>query len=293
MNDNEIAQARQELKALQDDIVARKRELSKLNEEKESWFQKRAEIGSKIADHIRQVKDTRHKRDELTKQVREEKKERREYSQDIRDKIAQVKDLRKQLREQQEKLGVDKKPGALKQEIEGIEYKLETSAMPYNEERKLTKILKDKKAAYSKVKGLGDLANKIRDLSKEIDDLKKQSDEVHETLQGAAEESQEFHENVIEKSKFIDDLKAEEEAAYKKFTELKDAYAEKRDALQALIDKADGTRDTLRSHGEVVAAAEKKNNKQLLKQKTQAVEEKVKKKQKLTTEDLLAFQAGE
>lgn len=293
MKDNEITQAKEELKTLQDDIIERKRALSKLSEEKERWFQKRAEIGAKIAENIREVKGTRQERDKLTTQVQEEKKERRNFSQEIRDKIAEVKKLREQRKKAANVAGISVSPGKLKKEIERIEYRLQTEPMPYNEERKLTAALKEKKAAFGKIKGQGDLSKNIRELSKEIDELKKQSDEVHEQLQERAEQSQDYHETVIEKSKKIDALKQEEDDAYKKFSELKDEYVAKREELQAVIDKAEEIRKELGLHGEQVQRVEKKKAKEILKEKSAAVEEKVKKKQTLTTEDLLAFQAGE
>ncbi len=294
MKDNEIEKARKELKTLQEDIIARKRELSSLNQKKEEWFQKRAEIGSRIAEQIRDVKAKRQKRDELTQAVQEEKKERRNYSKEIRELISQVKELREKRRSQLEsKTGKHVSPAALKRDIEKLEYKLETEPMPYKEERAATKKLKDLKATAKEFQGMTGMNAQIKELSERIDKLKAESDSVHEHLQEKAEESQEFHEKVIEKSKSIDELKADEDEAYKKFSELKEEYNGKREELQGVIDQADALREKLGEHSHQVARVEKKKTKEMVKKKAEAVEEKVKKGQKLTTEDLLAFQAGE
>lgn len=281
----------EELEKLQEEIVERKKALSKLNEEKESWFSKRAEIGSKIAQHIREVKAKREKRDELTEGVREKKKERRDYSKEIREKISEVKKLRKKRDDFLKNAGIKGNPRSIKSEIEGLELKLQTEPMPYSKEQKLQKHLNDLKEQEKKFSDVSELSKQIKTLSKEIDELKDESDEVHDELQEQADNSQEFHEEVIEKSKYIDDLKKKEDDAYQNFSDLKTKYGEKRQELQDLIARADEIREDLGIATSGKQGGISRKAKEELQRKSDEVEEKVKTGKKLTTEDLLAFQA--
>ncbi len=282
-----------QLEQLQEQILVKKKELVALNEEKERWFEKRAQIGNTIAEHIREVKEKRTQRDKLTAEVQQRKKERKDYSQDIRDKITEVKKLRKQREDYLAKVGIKNAPKGLKKTIEKMEMVLQTEPMPYSKEQQYTKKLNELKEIHKKTRDVENLSKQIRSISKEIDLLKKESDEVHETLQGSADTSQNYHEEVIETSKYIDDLKAQEDEAYAAFSEKKDLYIKKREELQVIIDQADKLREELGIRTSTGKQVITKQVKAELKKKSDEVEQKVKNKQKLTTEDLLAFQASE
>jgi len=181
-------------------------------------------------------------------------------------------------------------PGKLREEIGKLETKLETSAMDFKEEQKLTKILKEKKAQLAKMGGDNDLERDVRGRSKEIDKLKRESDVAHETVTKAARESQEHHEAILKLSKEIEELKTKE-------TSLKDEYQKVKDQLgttfgEELPDKkpraARGKRDT----AGLAPAQPSAEDKATLKEKAAEVEEKIKTGKKLTTEDLLAFQTN-
>ncbi len=290
MSNNETEQ-RQKLDALTTQIQEIKLKLSSLHQEKEKWFAKRAQIGSQIASLIRDVKEKRVKRDELTQKVQQEKEERRNYSKEIRDRISEVKKLREQRTRLQKRLGIKSAPKQLKSDINRLEFKLETEPMPYKEEQRLTKLLKDKRAEYEKIRELDELTRKIKRLSKLIDKLKEESDVVHKTLKEQADVSQDFHEEVVGTSKAIDELKKQEDEAFKKFSEYKDLYAAKRAELQNLIDEANKIRDSLGIAREEADRQEKRKIKAIAKKKAAEVEQKVKKGGKITTEDILAFQA--
>jgi uncharacterized coiled-coil DUF342 family protein len=253
-----------------------------LHNQKEQIYQQLQELGKQIGGAIRELKDRRAKRNDLTQLAQEQKTVRKDLSKIIKDKIAQVKVLRAQRGEKPVKAAEQKdSPGKLRQEISKLEHKLETSAMDFSSEQKLTKLLKEKKAALAKIGGSTELDKQIREFSKDIDKLKKESDVAHEKVTEAAKESQKHHEAILELSKKIEDWKKEETTLQEQYTKLKEELNSKADQLPQ---KKMKQKKSVMSQPTVDEEA-------MLKEKAAEVEQKVKDKKKLTTEDLLAFQA--
>ena len=144
---------------------------------------------------------------------------------------------------------------------------------------------------------ISEVFDKSKKLSKEIDELKKKSEEHHKSLQEKAKESQEKHEGIINNSKKVDELKVKEEDAFKKFIELKKEFNSISDKLKAKLmelgehkgdfDKERENVDRTRLQNQ---ARKKRYRDTILDEKKAAVEEKIAKGEKLTTEDILAMQ---
>ena len=124
----------------------------------------------------------------------------------------------------------------------------------------------------------------------ELHELRKQAKEKHASVQEEAGASQQQHETMVASSQEVDTLRKQEEEAYKHFFKYKQVFNELNDILKSLLTvvNADKRKQGVakKQHQEKKKAQEKKD----LKQMEKDVEEKIKKKQKLTTEDLLIFQ---
>ncbi len=253
---------------------------SVLHEHKEKAYQELHELSRQIGAAIRELKERRDKRNELTKHAQEQKQLRKDLSKVIKEKIAEVKVLRAKRGDKPVRVADPRdrgdSPAKIKMEIQRIEHKLETSAMEFTEEQKLTKILKEKKAQLAKMGGENELDHTIRALSKEIDKLKKESDVAHEAVTTSARQSQEEHERILALSKQIEDWKARDAQLQEQYGKLKEQIHAKSDVLPTKKPKKQQP------------SAE---DEQVLKEKAAEVELKVKEGRKLTTEDLLAFQA--
>ncbi len=283
-----------------------------LNEQKEKLYRELHDTGRTIAAKINELKERRDKRNVLTKQAQDAKILRKDLSKVIKEKIGVVKDMRGKLPDkpatptpqpqQQQRGGFERggfgrdrgeermTPAKLREEIAKLDLKLETSAMEFKEEQKLTKILKEKKAQLAKMGGENDLERDVRSRSKEIDKLKRESDVAHETVTKAARESQEHHEVILTLSKEIETLKTRE-------TTLKEEYQKIKDQLgtsfgEELPDKKPRTMRGKRDNTNLGPSQPSAEDKATLKEKAAEVEEKIKTGKKLTTEDLLAFQTN-
>ncbi|MFT4260974.1 MAG: coiled-coil protein [Candidatus Woesearchaeota archaeon] len=265
-----------------EDVSSLKKKLDELNQQKEEWFSKKAEIGLQIKNKINLIKDLKKERNTLTNEVRDLKKKRNTLNKKISEKIKDIVGV-----ERPTLKGKKVSPGRLKKEIDDLEFKLQTVPMKLESEQKLMKRLKELKKQYSEFKKVKETSESFKKVSKETDDLKDDANKFHEVLQEKADKSQEIHEKLVEESKLVDALKEEEDVAYKKFLEYKKEFTELNSQLKDTF-KSMRT-EHVKAKSEKKAQIKKQNEK-VIEEKAKDVEEKISKKKKLTTEDLLIMQ---
>ena len=278
------------LKLLKKEINELKNNLNSLDEQKEKWFSKKEECGSEIRGLIKKIKESKQKRDELTKKVKEDKQERDKLNQEIKDKISKLKELNKEKELILEKYNITEDPSRIKEVIDKLDLSIETDAMSFENEKKVMKKIKGLKKKFGEAKVVTDILDSLKKLSNSIDEFKKKSNEFHLKIQCRAKESQELHENVISSSKEIDKLKEGEEQAFGKFIEFKKKFTEANDLLKEKLTKMSELRKSLESFKLKKGEEKKLKEDFFLKSKEAEVEEKIKRREKLTTEDLLVFQ---
>lgn len=270
-----------------------KSELANADKKKEEAFKKKQDIGSQIADKIRKVNEFKGERNELTRKVRELKKKRDELNNQINERVKEIKKLMDGKPIQFPKRGRSRDPDspeALKRQMEQLEYKLETQPMGFTAEQKINKEIKGLRKIYDekmqKFKGMEDVLAK----SKEIDKLKREANELHAQVTKMASDSQKRHETLLEQSKEIEDLKKQEEEVYKAFVEYKNIYSEINAKLRTKMGVVHEKKDIVRKERQVAHKKKQDADQKTLKERAKEAETKFKKKQKLTTEDLLAMQ---
>jgi uncharacterized coiled-coil DUF342 family protein len=282
----EIDARRQEL-----DILRAK--LNALNVEKESWFDKKRAATRQIFDTSKDIHDAKGKRNTFTKQVKDSKQRRQELNTALKDKLAEMTKLQNEKQAITKKFGIRVDPSKIQQEIEQFEFRIETEGLPFSVEQAMMKRIAERKKVLEQAREVSDVFERIHKLNKELQKIRQKADETHKKVQSKAEMSQQFHENLVESSTEIKDLRAKEEEALKKFVELKGQWNEQNTLVKAKMDEI----NTLRAKLGDVAFEEKKKAKaaehKKIAEKEQSVEDKIKKGMKLTTEDLLVYQARE
>ena len=271
-----LAEIKKEVNALRD-------KLNELDQQKESWFQKKEEYSKKIRYLISQVKEKRNKRDSLTKKVKEDKEKRSSSNKRIKDSISEIKKLNEEKSSLTKKRSVNISPSKIKSEMDRLEVKLETEAMSFEKEQGIVKKIKILKKKFDEAKVLNDVSEKNNNLHREIGNFKKESEALHQTIQKTAKESQSAHEGLIANSKEIDELKLKEREAFSKFFEFKKNFAEINNALK------DKLKDFSVINSEIDKIRHEKEEK-IIRDKEEFIQEKIRKRQKLTNEDLLIFQ---
>ncbi len=265
--------------------------LNTVSAEKERLFKGKSEADRSITELIKKVKVLKTERDELTAKVKAAKEERAPLSREIKEKIAAFNEAKKKREATKGKHATTSNPATIEREIKALEYKIETEALPFEKEQKLTKIIKQKQKELDLASKNVEMHAESRTISKEIDALKKKSEELFRTIQENARESQKKHEELIAISKKIDDMKKERESLFEKFTEHKTTVKEASGKLKEKIGTLNQMNEQYAASREKSIAERKEKTEQILKEKENEVEEKLKKGKKLTAEDLLVFQA--
>ncbi|MEK6964315.1 MAG: hypothetical protein AABX70_07865 [Nanoarchaeota archaeon] len=303
---NNVPALLEQLKQAREEVDQLKIELAKLNKVKESFYQKKVTINQGITNHIQTLSKSKSNRNTLTTQVRDLKENRNKLNTQINNEVAAIKALKEEHQrlmasntqalntEERGRRGRDNKGGGnIHEQIKELEYKLETEPTSFDKEQKIVKKIKDLKKKVGVMKNVHDLSRQIREKSKEIDRLKREANEYHQKMRLMAGESQGHHEVLVGNSKEIDEMRAQEKAAHEEFMKLKTEYQTKNDELKQKLDELKKIREQLDSNNVKVQDDFKEEERKTLKEKEAEVNEKIKQRKKLTTEDLLVMQHAE
>jgi uncharacterized coiled-coil DUF342 family protein len=282
-----------ELEVKKKELDTLKAKLSELNAQKEAWFEKKKRATKEISEIVRSIRDAKGKRNTFTKQVKDSKQRRQELNKLLNDKMNELKKLQQEKKEVTKRLGIRVDPSKIQQEIEQLEFKIETEALPFNIEQQIMRKIAEKKKFLEQAREVSDVFENVHKIGKELDRIRKKADDTHRKVQTKAEASQQFHEELIESSNEIKDLRAKEEDALKKFVEAKTVYNKQNDLVKNKLKEMSELRGKLDGIEFEKKKKKKKAEEKKIIEQEKTVEEKIKKGLKLTTDDLLAFQAKE
>ena len=273
-------------------------ELNSTDEKIEKLFGQKRVVGSTIAEKLRRVKALRIERDELTKKVKAQKEERMGVQQQLKEKIDASKELLKTKEDLKSKYDVRGDISGIQKEIERIEYKIQTEVMPFSKEQELVKRMKDLQKKADSVQVVREAFDKIRAAEKEVHELKKKNEEAHHHVQDNASQSQKKHEEMQALLNEVDVLREQEKKFEADIAPLKKQLEDVRAKLEVELLKLNELGKSLGVQREELQKQREENQRHHkeridheLEEKTRSVEEKLKKGQKLTTADLIAWQA--
>ncbi len=274
-------------------IAELKSKLSEINTHKETWFKKKEGFNKQISELIKHIKSNRNIRDKFTKQIKNDKVTRKKIADDVSDKISRVKKLNQEKRELLAKYNIKGDPLELKERMDKLELKVETEVLSIEQEKKVMKQIRDLKKKFKEVKSLVNVWEDINRISKEIKKLKRERDNVHNKIQTQAKQGQEKHEALIASSKEIDDLKEKEAQAFEQFLKFKKDFTEINNKLKNELGNMGKVNSKLSSDKREQRNIEERQKKEMMATKEKDVKEKIKKRKKLTTEDLLILQKSD
>lgn len=292
LSEEEKAKLSTELEGKRKEIREIKDKLNDLNRKKEEWFHKKEEVRKKISVLISDVKSSKSERDQFTQTVKLSKTERDVLNKDIKEKSAQLEALMKEREQLEKKYNIQKSPGRVHDEIHKLEKKIETEVMSFEKEKKLMVEIKKLKKQREESGAVNDIWNRIKSLSKDIRDMRRKARTSHQKVQDFAKNSQQKHEALKSTSGEIDTLRKEEEEAFKKFVEFKKEFTEQNNLLKEKLNSIGELSKQLGKDVTELKQVEEQKKKQTLSSMKREVEEKLKTKKKLTTEDLLIMQQG-
>ena len=276
--------------AVQGDVDGLLEQLKKAFQEKEDWFAKKEELKKTIASRVTSLKTLRTERDSFNTSIKQAKIKRKEAHKVVKKDLSALQQL------EEERAGITTKrrtkgsPGMLRKRIEQLEIKVETEAMSFDKEKKLMKEINKLRKELHVAASAQELSGYTREVSKEMQSSRRQANKIHRSIQSTAKKSQERHLQLLASFKEIRKLEKEQEQAFNKFVAGKRACQE----LQKQLSKAKVVERKKRK-GEQAKKRQgqfrkQKRDQSLLAEKAKVVEDKLKSKGKLTTEDLLVLQ---
>ncbi|MAG45261.1 MAG: hypothetical protein CMH63_00620 [Nanoarchaeota archaeon] len=284
-----------ERKNLQDKFGVLRRELTELRKklnivgpEKEKWFKRKEDLKKEVSSLIKEVKEKREKKEEINSRVKNLKEKRETKNKEVKEKIEKVKTLKENV------LGSERRssPGVLKKQIEDLELKIETEALKFSEEKKLMKKISKLRQEYKKIKEDKALLDEKFKANEDINMDKKIAEEFHKQVQDMAKKGKKEYNSYLELSQKIKTLNSEQEKAFECFLKSKKGFNKVSKNLKNKLGEVSKIKKKLDEVNQGKKEKEKEKQEKDLEEKSQNVEEKLKKGEKLTNEDLIKFQGS-
>ena len=251
--------------------------LNSINKEKEIWFRKKEDLKLEINKLVSQIKEFKSKRDKANISVSELKKQRDTYNSQVKSLISQLKTLNKEKFKVLKKYNIKVDPAKIIERINSLEKQVEIE-VNFNKEQKLMEEIKKLKRAYDQVDEVNEIVKKTTKIENEFKQAKKKADDIHNKIRLLTKDDDYI--KFIGMSKSITDLKKEQEYAFNKFISFKNEYLN----LQRQID------DLYPKKPVYIEKKQDRSIKDIFKEKYRAIEEKLRQKKKLTTEDIITLQ---
>jgi len=280
----------EERKSLESEIVSVKKEiaslrkkLNEINKEKEKWFEEKERIKKGIFEKVKEVKGMGVGAGAVD--LRKERTVRDSYNAKVREISLKLRAFNDKLKEFKAKHDLKRGFDVVK-EIEKLEESVEIQVLSLNKEKKvMEKIRRLRKvgAELKKLEGSG-----YKSLVGELESCKEKANEAHEKIKFALGRKI-LYKDFIAKSRDINDMKRMERDANRSFLRLRREFSKFNKKLKGGLEKVAKIQNEI---SKIKKDSKFKVDKKLLEVKSKSVEEKLKKREKLTTEDLIAFQGG-
>lgn len=293
-----------ESKELRDEFQQKKRDLSlwrsqitAISTEKEKTYHALKSVQNTIRTLIDTIKNCKEERDKLTSQVKSLKGEREKLNLAVKEKADEKKKVvqkREEITTKLTKLTPSTKstrfepsqnPAQIKAHIAALERTIETEVMPFSEEKKLTKKIKELQTQYKKMEELGGLWKEVHAVAADFSQTRRVAEETHHNVQVLAQESQKKHEEMRSLYEQLKSARTQEKP-------LKDNYLDLKKKFEELRKQGEEISKRVQELSKVFQEEEGKSFRHIAEQKKAQVQEKLKKGKKLSTEDILAFQAS-
>ena len=278
------------MNTLKGEIVQLRSQLTVLNRQKENLFSSRHQVSVEIRKHIGEIKQEKHQRDSLTQEVKLSKTEREAVNKKIKDLVAELTKLHDEKQALIIKLKLQEDPSEIRLQMKKLEHLIETGGISFEKEKEFMTRIKKMKKKYDEAKEITVFDDKARTIKKELDTLRSLSDSAHHSVQETAQKSQKFHEEMMSVSKEIDSFRKKEDELTKQYEAIKAQMAPLGEELDRKNMEIDKIRETLQQNNVELRVDQQKSHHDILRQKEAVLNDKMKNKKTLTTEDILVFQ---
>jgi uncharacterized coiled-coil DUF342 family protein len=252
-------------------------QLSKLNEkinrtkaETVSNIEKRDKLNEQVKNQRLEIHALTFKRDKLNEQVKTLKQQREEAHTKIVENIERIKLHRQKIAELRKKLPKESHKD-LKEELESIEWRIQTTSLDLQEEKRLMETVKQLEMQLSVYKKIEQRYQTINELETGLRSIGTKRDSLHQELTNLASKSQELHAKILAKIKDSRDTKVEADSLHGAYLQAREMSEPLRKEVKLLMERRRTLEHDLREERE----REKKARVQDLKEKEQELKEKL------------------
>ncbi len=254
---------------------------AQMETEAQKWAEKRDEANAQARDVRNEIVRLRNERDKLNEEVKDLKLQRSALKDKIHEEIEEVKKLR-----QENKKQTENKPSqshhALQEEVEKIDWKIQTTSLNLQEEKELVEQVRLLETQLNVHRKSERLSQKIHDLHSEIKAFKTRNKLIHEKLIATAQGSQQIHQKMMGKIEELKKLRVEADDLHKRF--LQERGESK--PIREEISRVSIVMQLLKSEIRVGEEEAKREREGVLREKLEGeAKEKLKRREKLSWEE--------
>src|SRR3989344_1712159 len=266
-----------------DNIASSQKKVSELNKQKEFWFNRKEDLKKELNELVKKIKEFKLERDKANVSIESLRSQRNAYSSKIKDLIKHIKKLNKKKNKFLKRYDVKIDPSRIREKINELEKRVEIE-VDFKKEQKLMKQINELKKSYAESPELNEILEKSKKISAEITETKKKADEIHQKIIEYTKDK--GYSMFIELSKKISEIRKQQEDAFQKFINFKNEYINENNELRKILEHIKDNKNK-----NIVKNQEKESRiMDIIKRKVEFVEQKLKQKKKLTTEDIIAYQ---
>lgn len=278
------------LKNLRSEIETIKKRLDELDAAKEDWFSRKQRLKKKASKFVKRLKEVRKNRDENEGKIKEFLTTRDTFNAEVHRLISEVKQISTQKKELFKKHNIKYDPLYLKEQIKKLEFSIETEAYTFKKEKEVMEQIKALRKAYDQASSVNEIVSEESKISNTIEETRKKADEAHENYKKLAEENKKLLMEFTELVKKVNEIKRMQKEALDEFIKFKNDFTQQSSLLKDKLNHIRKIREDVDKKRQGIQETQKAEEKKILDEKAKQVEEKIKLKKKLTTEDLLAYQ---
>ncbi len=171
-----------------------------------------------------------------------------------------------------------------------MERKIETEVLSFDREQKMMKTINDLKSRFKEYDKIASVLERAGQLSREIDELKAKEKEQKKEIRKLARQSQRDHEAMMELSAQVDALRVKEKEAFERFVQKKKEYNDLSRKNKDIAGELEPLKEGVQHVKEKRKRQKEEKEKKTLEDKKTLVQDKIRRGEKLTTEDFLVFQ---
>lgn len=216
------------------ELLALKQQKSRLDDEADQWAEKRDKLNEQTRKLRIEIERFRNERDKINSNVGQLKQQRNDFSTKIHEDIKEIKKLN-----QEKKALLAKKPSrshqSLQNEVEHIEWKIQTTSLTLKEEKELVEQVKQLETQLNVHRKLEQFTRRIVQLKGDVKKFKNESDLCHRKLVEEAQKSRDVHEKMLTKIEESKKIKADADNLHKGFLDVREKATPIRNKIAALL----------------------------------------------------------